>query len=295
MKTSNKAILALLITLLILPSVLAEVYTPPPPLPSDTNSITKPEFRGQEDDFADAIDMEFIMSLRNTLDISRQIRWLTGNPKQAQNVNAWDEVDNSSWFTNRNHLHPMNLEDIARGSCSGGGPETSGEWIIKRAKAEGVTAGFHIKDSRGERYVIKFDPIGYGGLNSGADALGAKFFYAAGYNAPQNHIVYFDPSILSLDPDGVKFTDEDGEKRLMNEADLEALLERVKFEEDGTIMCQASKYFDGDLLGPFSFRGTRDDDANDFIKHHHRRELRGQKAFAVWINHYDIILVQNDE
>jgi len=165
MKSRRKTILTLLFTLLMLPTVLAEVYTPPPALPSDTSPIEKPEFRGQEDDFADAIDMEFIMSLRNTLDISRQIRRLKGTPKQAKNVNAWGEVENSSWFTNRNHLQPMSLEEIARGSCTGDGPETSGVWIIKRAKAEGVTAGFHIEDSRGERYVIKFDLIGYGGLN----------------------------------------------------------------------------------------------------------------------------------
>jgi hypothetical protein len=282
-----KSTLLILVAVLLVVSAHAEVYTPPPPVPGDMNPIAKPEFHDQEDDFAEAIDMEFVLALKNSLNIARQVRWLTGTPKQAKNVNAFGEVENSSWFTNRNHMFPMSLEEISRGACVGDGPNTDGTWIVKRAKAFGVTPGFHIKDADGNRYVIKFDPIGYGGLNSGADAMGAKFFYAAGYNVPENYITYFDPSILELDPDGVSFTDGDGEKRLMTEQDLSEILERVNFESDGRIQCLASKYISGGLLGPFSFRDTREDDPNDFIPHHHRRELRGQKAFAIWINHYD--------
>ncbi|MCB2210724.1 hypothetical protein KQI52_01275 [bacterium] len=286
MKTRNSMIV-LLVLVTLAGSCFAEAYTPPPPVPDDRAPIPKPEYEGAKDDFAEGINYEFIYSLKNTLNISRQIRLLTDTPKQALNVNAFGEVDDNSWFTNRNARHPMSLDEISRGACSGDGPDTEHTWIIKRAKAEGVTPGFHIKDARGDRYVIKFDPIGYGGLNSGADACGAKFFYAAGYNTPENYIVYFDPAILQLDPDGVSFTDSDGRKRHMTEEDLDAVLERVNILPDGRIQCLASKYIQGDLLGPFSFKGTREDDPNDFIPHHHRRELRGQKAFAVWVNHYD--------
>ena len=47
--------------------------------------------------------------------------WLpTGHP--ARNVNALDEVPDSSWFTNRLGRRPMTAEEIARGACTGPSP-----------------------------------------------------------------------------------------------------------------------------------------------------------------------------
>src|SRR5215468_8754981 len=36
----------------------------------------------------------------------------------AVDVNAFDEVPDSSWFVNRLSRHPMTAEEIARGTCS---------------------------------------------------------------------------------------------------------------------------------------------------------------------------------
>ncbi|NIW47138.1 MAG: hypothetical protein GWN30_21030, partial [Gammaproteobacteria bacterium] len=34
-------------------------------------------------------------------------------------------------------------------------------------------------------------------------------------------------------------------------------------------------------------KGIRDDDLNDVIPHQHRRELRGLRVVAAWLNHFD--------
>jgi hypothetical protein len=66
------------------------------------------------------------------------------------------------------------------------------------------------------------------------------------------------------------------------------MLDRVPRLPDGRIRVMASKYIDGTPLGPFRYYGARSDDPNDVIPHEHRRELRGLRLFAAWLNHDDI-------
>jgi hypothetical protein len=49
----------------------------------------------------------------------------------------------------------------------------------------------------------------------------------------------------------------------------------------------ASRYAEGKPLGYFKYFGTRPDDPNDIHPHEHRRELRGNRVFAAWLNHDD--------
>jgi hypothetical protein len=56
---------------------------------------------------------------------------------------------------------------------------------------------------------------------------------------------------------------------------------------DGTYWALASRYLDGKPVGPFDWRGRREDDANDRVDHQYRRELRGLGVIAGWVNHYD--------
>jgi hypothetical protein len=49
----------------------------------------------------------------------------------------------------------------------------------------------------------------------------------------------------------------------------------------------ASRFADGKPLGYFKYYGTRPDDPNDIHPHEHRRELRGNRVFAAWLNHDD--------
>jgi hypothetical protein len=111
--------------------------------------------------------------------------------------------------------------------------------------------------------------------------------YAAGYNTPENYIGSLDPSILEI-RDGVMVFDKNlGKDRAMTQADLDLLLTRVNRHPDGTIRVTASKFLPGKPIGPFRYYKTRKDDPNDFIPHEHRRELRGLRTIASWINHWD--------
>lgn len=122
---------------------------------------------------------------------------------------------------------------------------------------------------------------------SGAEVVSTKLFYAMGYNVPENYIVYFRPGILRLG-EKVKFTDELGRERYFTEEDLQRLLKKVQILSNGLIRVAASKLLKGKaFLGPFRYENTRKDDANDIIPHQHRRELRGLKVIAAWLNHFD--------
>ena len=78
----------------------------------------------------------------------------------------------------------------------------------------------------------------------------------------------------------------------MNDADLQEILCRVSHLPDGTIRALASKFIDMDKrgrpIGPFSYRSRRKDDPNDIYSHRYRRELRGLKVFASFVNHVDV-------
>ena len=209
-----------------------------------------------------------------------------GAPGPARNVNTLGEVPDSSWFTNRIGRRPMTIEEIVRGPNTGDGPDTSSNWTITSLKTDGITPGFQIRDSRGEVYVIKLDPMVAPQITTSAEVISTKFFHAFGYNVPENYLALLDPSRLAIGPDA-RFTDPNGVRRLLSEADLQAVLEEVPRRSDGTIQVMASRFVRGKPLGPFKFYGTRSDDPNDIFSHEDRRELRGLRVFAAWLNHND--------
>jgi len=254
-------------------------------LPDDKMRIPPPAAR-EINVIADAFEMQILDQIEQSLDLSRQLRNISGNRKEAYNVDNFDEVANSSWFVNRNFQKKMSVEEIFRGPDKVNGPDTSGVWTIIRAKSQGVTPGFHIRDSRGDKYVIKFDPPGYMEMIIGSELVSTKLLYAAGYHTPENYRIYFRPGILEIG-ENVKIVDEKGKKRIMTVNDLEDILKKVEILPDGRILALASKYIEGKLLGPFKYKSTRKDDPNDIIPHQHRRELRGLRVIAAWLNHFD--------
>ena len=283
-KNSCFASIILLFVLLVSCSSYKQFKAPEPP-PDDTRNIPQPEEQ-KINIYSEYFNKQITKQIAQSFDLSRQLRNLFGKRKEAKNVDAFGEVINSSWFTNRNAYKRMSLEEIARGPDKGTGPDTSDVWIITRAKAEGVTPGFTIKDKQGDNYVVKFDPPGYPELASGAEVISTKLFYAIGYNVPENYVTCFHPRILKLG-ENVKFTDKKGRKRNMNNEDLKEILNRIHYLPDGRIRALASKYIPGRPIGPFKYKGTRKDDPNDLIPHQYRRELRGLRVISAWLNHFD--------
>ena len=206
---------------------------------------------------------------------------------EAENVNTLDEVPDSSWFTNRHGTRRMSLEAITRGPNTGDGPDMSTPWRVFRGKIGGLTPGVQIIDGRGDRYVIKFDPVRVPELSSAAEVIATKLSYALGYNVPENYIARVDPEDgLEIEP-GTTLEDEFGDETPLTRSFLRRRLRQVPRLPDGRVRVTASKYLSGQPLGPFRYYGTRTDDPNDVILHENRRELRGLRLFAAWTNHDD--------
>ena len=204
----------------------------------------------------------------------------------ARAVNTLGEALDSSWYTNRHYANRMTIEELVRGPGGDAAPSLSGPWTVVAAKAEGITPGFTIVDSRGRRYVLKFDPLSNPEIATAADVLVSKFFHALGYNVPDNYIVEFDREQLVLG-ENVRLADALGREQVMTERNITEILLNVPRTINGRYRGVASLYISGRPLGPFRYYGTRRDDPNDVVPHEHRRDLRGLSVFAAWLGHDD--------
>ena len=205
---------------------------------------------------------------------------------EAQNVNTVDEVPESSWFTNRHGARRLSIDELVTASNVDGPPNPDETWTIVAGKSQGITPGFTIIDGRGDRYIIKFDPVGIPELSTAAEVIGTKIFWALGYHVPQNYVVLFHPDNFAIQ-EGTMVEDTWGDRVLLTAFRVRRMIRRVPRDDAGRIRVIASKYIEGTPIGPFRYYGTRSDDANDVIPHEHRRELRGLRLFAAWTNHDD--------
>jgi hypothetical protein len=205
---------------------------------------------------------------------------------RAANVNAVDEIPDSSWFTNRIGTHPMTPEEAAFGPCAGPEIDPNGPWTVTGAKPNGENPGFLMETADGTRYLVKFDGTRQPERATAADVIGTRLFHAFGYFSPCNRIVFFDRSILQIDPEA-ESEDEDGDAAPMTQADLDKIFERAGRLPDGRYRGNASRFIDARPIGPWQYEGTRGDDPNDVIDHEDRRELRGMYVLSAWLNHFD--------
>jgi hypothetical protein len=209
-----------------------------------------------------------------------------GPVPRAVNVNTLGEVPDSSWFTNRMGARLLTIEELVRGPLTNEGPDMSRPWTVIRGKSGGISPGFTIRDARGDVYFIKPDPAAYPNLSTAADVIGSRFFHAFGYYVPENHVAYVRRDQLTVSPDARISIPGHGRRR-MTAADLDRILAGVYKRPDGGIRVVAGRAVQGEDVGPHEFIGTRPDDANDVFPHEHRRDLRGYRVFAAWLNHDD--------
>ena len=203
----------------------------------------------------------------------------------ALNVNTLGEVPDSSWFTNRLGRHDMTIDEVVRGPNQVDGP-APGTWHVSGRPDSGITPKFTIRDARGDTYLLKLDPAKFPELPSSVEVISTKIFHAIGYHVPEDFIVTFDLSRLDVLP-GAKIRTESGSKRLIDMTDVEQWLKNTPRTANGLIRALASRYVPGKVVGQFRYTGVRPDDPNDIYPHERRRELRGMRVFAAWLNHDD--------
>lgn len=188
----------------------------------------------------------------------RFTRKLFGIPVKSANLED-EQVRDSTFFTDRDpasltpeavRLGPTRPEDAVQTPVT-----------ITKAKTEGKTAGFFVKDAAGRTFLFKLDPVDAPGLLSGAEAVTSKLLYALGYHVPSYEVV--DLPVEAFQP---------GEA--IGAEALRALLEpRTR---DGRVRVAASRFLEGEILGPAEFKKFRD-----------CADVRALKVAYAWVNNID--------
>jgi hypothetical protein len=208
---------------------------------------------------------------------------------EAANATSLDEVADSAWFDNRIGATPLSIAQRTLGACA---PEdllpdevADGSWIVDHGKDNGSTLGFRVDVPGKGIYMLKADDAGVPERASAASVIGAALYNAAGFSTTCEQVVLVGRAQLTLKP-GLTVTSNAGVTVPFDAAALDAAL-ASSTQVAGRARMQASKWLPGLPLGPFRYIGVRDDDPNDVIAHEDRRELRGSRLLAAWINHWD--------
>jgi hypothetical protein len=241
--------------------------------------------------YAHEFNEAVVAPLGHAFDIPDKLLMATGQgyKHHAANVNRYDEVPNSEWFTNRNHVRAVPLDSIRVGPL--GDVEPKPPYVITHAKVGGTNPGFQIKDANGVKWVVKMDPVACPQLISGAGAVACRLLWAAGYNLARIVSFRFKPEDISIDPD-LEAGKKEGEKPFY-QSQLDYMLTQGFRYPDGSSSAEASLYLAGKSVGPPNMRGQRHDDPNDIYRHKNRRELRGLYVLMSWLNSWDTKDPQN--
>ncbi|MGF1464849.1 MAG: hypothetical protein ACFCGT_01835 [Sandaracinaceae bacterium] len=205
--------------------------------------------------------------------------------REAMNVNALDEVPDSSWFTNRLSRRVMTPGEVRDGAC---GPSFAipTPWTVVGGKPDGANPGFLIEDATGTRYLLKTEGTLQPFRAGAADAIGAALYHVAGYHAPCNRVVHFRREDLTLE-EGAEIERSDGSEEPLTADHVETVLAAAFRYGDGRFRASVSRFIEGRPFGPWRYDGTRDGDPNDVFPHEHRRETRGMRVLASWVDHID--------
>ena len=214
---------------------------------------------------------------------------------EAVDVNALDEVPESSWFHDPRRppgggaARPRALgsDEMAWGAAAPDDVPVPPLTIVK-GKTVGAMLGFVVKDARGVRYMVKLDPPGRPGFATSVEVVVSRLAWACGWRVPKELMIALAPAELRIAPSATA-KDERDRARPFTRADLERMLAPLAARPDGRVLVLASRWLPGDSLGPFRYQGRRSDDPNDRWPHEDRRELRGFGVFSAWVNNVDTL------
>lgn len=203
----------------------------------------------------------------------------------AHNVNSFDEVPNSTWFTNRIGVRDVPPHEAALGASSEGPPQLPLK--VTRGKSGGKNPGLVAEDATGRKFIVKFDRMAHPEMETATNLIVNRIFWTLGYNVPNDTVFYFGRDDLRLANDAT-IEDEIGNERAMTLEDVNGVLATTAVGPDRRYRASASEFVPGIPKGGWPTEGVRPDDPNDVVRHEHRRELRGLRVFAAWVNHTDM-------
>ncbi|AKF09596.1 hypothetical protein [Sandaracinus amylolyticus] len=219
--------------------------------------------------------------------------WRFELDREAVNVNAMDEVPDSSWYTNRLSRGPLSPIQIAYGPCADVDPaipgvddDVPGPLTIVRGKPDGSNPGFFVRDANGQMYLMKPDGDLQAERPSASDAIAASVYWSAGFFAPCNRVVFVRREDLVLDP-GAEVRRTDGRRGPLAQQTVDEILDKAVELPDGRLRFSLSQFIDGEPIAPWTYEGTWPHDPNDVIPHEHRREVRGMYVLSSWLSHID--------
>jgi hypothetical protein len=283
---------ALLIFMLVASAAAAPIREPVLWKDNDDLPIAEPA-EDHEGDYVwwDGVHNMALYPLGKVLDLGHLVRTVgeivrVAGPREAANTNALDEVPDSTWFNNRHARRRLSAEALAQGPNTGHPPSASGPLVVLSGKSLGMTPGFVMRDTKGDRYVVKFDPPDYPDLATGAELVCSKIVWALGWNVPEYYLFSLDEKRLTIASDATA-KDGWGNKAPLTEDGLRHLLARAYRLPDGRMRVLASRLIPGTSKGSPPLIGVRRDDPNDTVRHEDRRELRGLRTVAAFISWTD--------
>jgi hypothetical protein len=243
--------------------------------------------KNRETLYSELFDTSFYNEGVNLLDFGRWGRKLFHKAVPSANVNLFDEVPDSAFFTNRQGRERLSAEALEKGSRENDGPDMSQGLRVTAAEQRGIYPMFWVKDAKDEEYLLEFDPQIALDLSTGAEIIASRFYHAFGYNVPQFTILFFNADKIQAVSDATTWEDTGFKKPLTQKRLMEYLLVLPQNAE-GLYRASAQKIPRGEKKGPFSFESRRKDDPADIINHRDRREIRALGVFASWLNHFDL-------
>ena len=223
----------------------------------------------------------------NLLDLGRWRRKIFHKAVPSENVNVFDEVPDSAFFTNRHGRERLSAEALEKGYQENSGPDMSRGLRVIAAEQRGIYPMFWVKDAKEDEYLLEFDPQIALDLSTGAEMVASRFYYALGYNVPQYTVLFFTPEQLQAVSGATTWESTGFQKTLTQKRLMEYLLVLPQTAK-GLYRASAQKVPSGEKRGPFSFETRRKDDPEDLVNHRDRREIRALGVFASWLNHFDL-------
>jgi len=199
----------------------------------------------------------------------------TDDSVPAKNVNTVGGVPNSSWYTNRHYRAPMSRAALRRGPNKEPGPSLRAPWRVLRLPASGTLPQAVVQDAEGRRFRVLFDAPAHPEMATGAAMISSRLLHALGYNVPQHWLRHVSAEQFVPQPDSG-----------ITPSNVDSLLGAAAQRPDSSYRALVTRIPDVERrIGPFRFNGTRPDDPNDVFPHEDRRELRGLRLIAAWIQH----------